>query len=566
MRNRLSQRIMVLSALFVLHVVLFATPAPAPAQNGGLPLPLVTADMFTGSGNCALCHSRLTDQAGNDVSNDAQWRSTMMANAARDPYFQAKVSSEIQRAPALKAVIEDVCATCHLPMGRTEAAADGETAVLLGDGMFDPANDRHSLGMDGVSCALCHQIQEEGLGTPDTFSGAYPIDLITQFPERIMYGPYPDPQDSLMRSSTGYISVEGPHLGESRMCAACHTLYTPYLNDAGEVAGTFPEQTIFLEWQHSGYRDSASCQGCHMPAAEGGVVISILPPGLPEREPFSQHHFVGGNRFMVDLINLHGGELGVTASTDHFAATRGRIEDQMQTRAAWLSIDSSVAVGDTLETRLSVGAMTGHKFPAGFPARRAWIHFTVTDAAGAAVFESGRPLADGRIEGNGADETFKTVEPHYDVITTPDQAQIYESAMNDVNGGVTYTLLRASGYLKDNRLLPAGFDKAAAGADFSVKGAAAGDANFTAGRDEIVYQANIAGTEGPYTVEAELLYQAVAYPFVEDFRSVDTEEVNAFLRMFEATPKDPVFVASDAEGGIERSTAVPDWRLGEPGL
>ena len=31
-------------------------------------------DDFSGSGICALCHSRLTDEAGNDVSNDAQWR------------------------------------------------------------------------------------------------------------------------------------------------------------------------------------------------------------------------------------------------------------------------------------------------------------------------------------------------------------------------------------------------------------------------------------------------------------------------------------------------------------
>lgn len=56
-------------------------------------------DDFSGSGICAMCHSSLTDEAGNDVSNDAQWRSTMMANAAKDPLWQAKISSEVDRNP-----------------------------------------------------------------------------------------------------------------------------------------------------------------------------------------------------------------------------------------------------------------------------------------------------------------------------------------------------------------------------------------------------------------------------------------------------------------------------------
>jgi len=39
---------------------------------------ILKTDDFSGSGICAMCHSGLTDEAGNNVSNDAQWRSTMM--------------------------------------------------------------------------------------------------------------------------------------------------------------------------------------------------------------------------------------------------------------------------------------------------------------------------------------------------------------------------------------------------------------------------------------------------------------------------------------------------------
>ena len=40
------------------------------------------------------------------------------------------------------------------------------------------------------------------------------------------------------------------------------------------------------------------------------------------------------------------------------------------------------------------------------------------------------------------------------MITDQGQVQIYESLMRDTDGNITYTLLRASTYSKDNRLLP----------------------------------------------------------------------------------------------------------------
>ena len=47
---------------------------------------------FVGASRCAVCHELLTDNKGNDMSISGHWRSTMMANAAQDPLWQAKVS------------------------------------------------------------------------------------------------------------------------------------------------------------------------------------------------------------------------------------------------------------------------------------------------------------------------------------------------------------------------------------------------------------------------------------------------------------------------------------------
>ena len=96
-----------------------------------------------------------------------------MANAARDPYWQASVRAEILDLPDYRAVIEDTCAKCHLPMGRATLAAAGEEAQIFDGGMLAEEHPLHELGMEGVSCTLCHQVEEDNLGDPASFSGGY---------------------------------------------------------------------------------------------------------------------------------------------------------------------------------------------------------------------------------------------------------------------------------------------------------------------------------------------------------------------------------------------------------
>ena len=78
-----------------------------------------------------MCHEGLADAAGKDVSITTDWRSTMMANAAKDPVWQAKVASETARTPALKDVIEKKCAKCHTPMAVKQAETLGAPVRAL---------------------------------------------------------------------------------------------------------------------------------------------------------------------------------------------------------------------------------------------------------------------------------------------------------------------------------------------------------------------------------------------------------------------------------------------------
>ena len=68
--------------------------------------------------------------------------------------------------------------------------------------------------------------------------------------------------------------------------------------------------------------------------------------------------------------------------------TMGMVQDlNLQTRADLLA-------------DLLVQNLAGHKFPAGFPSRRAWLHIRVIDSTQAVVFESGAVSNNGAITGN----------------------------------------------------------------------------------------------------------------------------------------------------------------------
>jgi hypothetical protein len=508
-------------------------------------LPTEQGELFAASGACAQCHNSLVDEAGEDVSNDTDWRATMMANAARDPYWQASVRVQVIDYPHLQALIEDKCATCHTPMARFTASAAGQQGHLFDDGFLEENHEHHTLAIDGVSCTLCHQIEEKDLGTPESFSGGFSIDTERPPGERLIYGPFPalPGPSSTMQNVSGYRPTQGPQTTRSELCASCHTLYTPYVDTEGQVAGNFPEQVPYLEWQHSEYRDTHACQDCHMPPARGSVRIASTGGG-PPRSPFAQHHFVGGNAYVLALLREFGLEMGVTASEEHFQRKIDQTLAQLQERTATLTIDEPQMSDGKLTMAVTVQNLAGHKVPSGFPSRRTWLHVTVKDANGGLIFESGAVDPNGSIAGNGNDGAAHAYEPHYAKIDSPDQVQIYEAILEDVEGNVTTGLLAAKGYLKDNRLLPSGFDKATAGVDIAVHGEAAADGDFDGGGDTTLYSIALEDAQLPLEVTVELLHQSIGFRWGENLRAYEATEVAQFLTFYDVTPNEPEVIAA----------------------
>ncbi len=524
-----------------LLLVVFKAPPINSAQPSG-PLSNDPAQLFTSSADCLACHNNLMDASGMDLSIGTDWRSTMMANSARDPYWQAAVRREILDHPDAALHVEDECSICHMPMARYTDNTNGRPAKIFSHLEPTSPSSLAPLALDGVSCTVCHQIADANLDNLDGFVGRFTIDTQTPTGNRRVFGPYDTDtgRNLIMRSASQFEPQKARHIRASRLCASCHTLYTQALDPNGKPVGRLPEQTPYLEWLHSRYTQSRSCQACHMLPAQNQVHATSVW-GKP-RDDFKRHVFRGGNFLMPLVFNRNRKDLGITATPKELQATSNSAKENLGLHAARLRFQKVNISPTHLDIQLEVKNLAGHKLPSAYPSRRSWIHIVVRDARGKPIFESGRYLEDGSIMGNDNDTDPTAFEPHYSIITSSDQVQIYEPILGDRHGAVTTGLLTASGYLKDNRLLPAGFDKSTAHADIAVWGQAMKDDDFQSGGDEIVYRISLDNTSKPYTIEAKLLYQPIGYRWAHNLKAYPSAETQRFVRYFSQAARDSSIV------------------------
>jgi hypothetical protein len=88
-------------------------------------------------------------------------------------------------------------------------------------------------------------------------------------------------------------------------------------------------------------------------------------------------------------------------------------------------------------------------------------------------------------------------------------------------------------FIKDNRLLPPGFNKQAVAAEIQPQGDAMADPDFTGSGDHIRYSVNVGSATGPFQVEAELLYQVISYRWAENLKKYDAPEPRRFVGYYQ---------------------------------
>ena len=509
--------------------------------------PIEPGEHFLHPSRCAGCHGYDSlhianiDASGNDINLVNDWESSMMALSGVDPLWKAKVRHESLVNPGHATVLQNLCTSCHAPMGHYKAVFNGLSPYTLANLATD------SLGQSGVSCMGCHKIGDVNLGS--TFTGNIPYDT-----NQVEYGPFVGVMEGPMQLYVGILPTYSPHVSEGRFCSPCHTLITHSVDLTGNPTGnTFVEQATYHEWLNSVYpSQDKSCQKCHMPQLEEPIKIAVGYTAIPGRTPFNQHKFTGANAFMVNLIKQSKAALGVTVSDASFDETLMDIRNNLTQNTLNLDVNFIAMRNDSANFEVKLENKAGHKFPSGYPSRRAVVQFVVVKENGDTLFASGKM--------NQAGEMLSTptsgYEPHHNIINNAGQSQIYEMVMGDVAGNKTTVLERANVLLKDNRLVPKGFSTshytydtvksdALANADPDFNKVAGVEGN---GVDIVHYQVPLNGYSGKVNTYANVIYVTLPSSFLtEMFAWLGTSaEIDSFYSLYQTADKAPTRVAHDS--------------------
>src|SRR5262249_12009089 len=277
------------------------------------------------------------------------------------------------------------------------------------------------------------------------------------------------------------------------------------------------EQATYLEWLNSEYENEVnpanpkakSCQDCHMSpglkderhwidiAQLKTRIAAVQDTTYPDAENlaphdklnirlretgYRRHNFSGLNVFLVEMFNQFDDVLGVR-KTDFMTGSTKDLENAVQNflrtaRSETATVEVTAEREGTmrLTARVLVKNKAGHRFPSGVGFRRAFLEVAVVESAVSGggpervVWSSGRTNELGvllRADGKPlATESFardadgkQQFQPHHEVITSPDQVQVYESLLKDAKGDFTTSFVRGCDTVKDNRLLPRGWKK-----------------------------------------------------------------------------------------------------------
>lgn len=506
--------------------------------------PIPEGEFFLVPSECKGCHGfdpqgiANVDAQGKDINLFDDWLTSMMGMAGVDPLWRAKVRQEIMVNPSNANELQTLCTSCHAPMGHYTAMYKGHPYYTLDDLASD------SLGLSGVACGGCHSIGLNGLGS--MFTGNIPYDT-----NNVEYGPFQNPYTGPMQLYVGLIPTYSTHVSEGKFCSPCHTLITSTVDLNGTpTGGKYVEQATYHEWLNSIYPGAdKTCQICHMPQVEDPVKIAVGYLGLEGRAPFNQHTFAGANRFMVQLIKDNKQAIGYNAQDSLFDETIRNITQMLRTKTVQLQTSTELIADDTAYIAVKLTNLAGHKFPSGYPARRAFVQMIVKSDAGDTLFASGKYNQAGEVI-----DRDLPYEPHYDIITSQDQVQMYELIMGDVNGDRTTMLERAAYSLKDNRLTPKGFTTAHSVYDtVQIVGVSAADTDFNrdgpvegTGSDVVHYHIPLNGYRGYIHVYTKVYYQSVPPDWLTEMFSLSATEIDFFKSMYMAADKSPDLVATDS--------------------
>ena len=320
-----------------------------------------------------------------------QWRQALHSNSFRTPFYRTSVNI-LLRTKGIEFARH--CDSCHNPI------------AVLGGAMNPNSPSDRMFDRDGLTCTTCHSIQSVSskVGNGGFVMGV-PSVLVDEKGNRIP-GMVPD-SEILAHLDRHSKAVMQDIYHTPEFCEACHKANLPPTLNGYKFIRAF---TAYDEWQNSKFSnrnpltfyttDFTTCQNCHMkrapnqlpePGAKNGTFVShrwlagntAVPFyfGFNEQLDKTIEFLRTGNYLNVDIFGLQAGEEG-------------------KLMAPLGTVPFHVSQGDVLEAYVVIqNKAIGHSLiPEVRDLYEAWVKFTVTDADGTKIYESGFLKPDGTLE------------------------------------------------------------------------------------------------------------------------------------------------------------------------
>jgi len=333
--------------------------------------------LFPTAEYCGHCHQE----------SHKQWRESAHSNANRVPYYLRNVAL-LNDSKGIE--FSRHCEGCHDPI------------ALVSGALTEGAPKERPYDQDGVTCSVCHSIQKSDTRGTGSYVMGVPAVLVDENGQAITRKV--SDGEILSHLDRHSQAVMKPFYKTSEFCASCHKAALPRtLNDYKWQRAMF----LYDEWQNSSFakqsplpfytKDSISnCQTCHMPreglklndsGAKKGQIASHRWLGanttIPKIYGFDEQaarivKFLQNNVFNVDIFALEHGDLPRAASDQQLVAPLGLTS-------------FNVAAGEILTADVVIqnkGIAHSH-VPEQRDMYESWVAFTVKDATGKVLHESG---------------------------------------------------------------------------------------------------------------------------------------------------------------------------------
>ncbi len=357
---------------------------------------------FPTAAYCGHCHQAAQEQ----------WRQSAHANSNRTPWYQRNV--QLLKAEKGTEYMRH-CEGCHSPI-----------AVVSGQ-MTAGKPTTHSYDADGISCMVCHSIQKVTTQGTGSYVMGVPAVLVDENDKPITR--QVSDGEILAHLDRHSKAVMKDFYRTPEYCASCHKAALPHeLNDYKWLRAF----SVYDEWQASSFakqsplpfytKDAVStCQTCHMQRE----ALVGRDPGAKNGK-FASHRWLGGNTLVPQFYNYPEQSARIVQflktnvfNVDLFALERDG--DASQT-AANTAADANlvaplgltayrVAPGEHLTADVVIqnkGIAHSH-VPEQRDMYESWVTFTVKDAGGKVLAQSGALQPNGELDGQAHSFTNRLI-------------------------------------------------------------------------------------------------------------------------------------------------------------